>query len=87
VAHHRVSELESEWLREDDDSIDEDSSNELDKGGLVCQGRNYFQVSKSIDLDTCQGTPIYQRVTGVEARCDSSRSNCADQFTVSSHTD
>jgi len=78
---YRSLELEQQWKNEEEMLYQQ---NEVrSKGHEVCQGKNYFRITKTKNLDNCHQRPFYQRFVGVESRCDGSKSSCTDQFTVS----
>ncbi len=73
-------ELEQEWKEEEKMLYKE---NEIkSKGEEVCQGKQYFRITKTKNLDNCHKRPFFQNFVGVQSRCDGSKAGCADQFTV-----
>ena len=81
---YRSMELEEEWKKEEEKLYQQEREqhDERSKGEESCQGKKYFQISKTKNLDNCLKRPFYQRFVGVEARCDGSKSSCNDQFNV-----
>nr|ADD73551.1 vitellogenin 1 [Paracyclopina nana] len=50
----------------------------LSQGREVCRGKKYWQVSKTRNFDNCVERPVYQKWTGVEPKCDVTKSGCKD---------
>ena len=78
---YRSLELEQEWKEEEKMLYREEEV--LSKGDEVCQGKQYYRIIKTKNLDNCKIRPFYQKYDGSESRCDGSKSSCPDQFTVS----
>ena len=77
---YRSLELEQEWKEEEKMLYKE---NEIkSKGEEVCQGKQYFRITKTKNLDNCHKRPFFQNFVGIQSRCDGSKAGCADQFTV-----
>ena len=77
---YRSLELEQEWKEEEKMLFKE---NEIkSKGEEVCQGKQYFRITKTKNLDNCHKRPFFQNFVGIQSRCDGSKAGCADQFTV-----
>ena len=81
VPEYRSLELEQEWKREEERLYQQHQLRST--GEESCEGKQYYKISKTKNLDNCLRRPFYQRFVGVEARCDGSKSACTDQFTVS----
>lgn len=49
-------------------------------GDQVCQGKQYYEIVKSINLDNCVQRPVFAIQTGIENSCDVSKGHCKDIF-------
>lgn len=78
---YRSMELEQEWKEEEKQLFQQVESQS--KGEEVCHGKKYYRINKTKNLDNCHKSPFYQRMVGIQGRCDASKAACADQFTVS----
>jgi hypothetical protein len=78
---YRSQELEEELKKEEEKLYQQ--HHERSRGEESCQGKKYYKISKTKNLDNCLKRPFYQRAVGVEVRCDGSKASCNDQFTVS----
>jgi hypothetical protein len=60
-------------------------------GGLsqvtpVCQGKKYWQITKTRNFDNCLERPVFQRMAGVMSKCDTSKAACEDVMSHVSST-
>ena len=78
---YRSLELEQQWQKEEKMLFEEVEVRS--KGEEVCQGKQYFRITKTKNLDNCHKRPFFQKFDGVQSRCDGSKSSCNDQFNVS----
>lgn len=74
---YRSIELEEQWKQEAK-KIFQQLHSEESKASEVCEGKQYYRITKNKNLDNCRNRPVYQKATGVESRCDSSKAACTD---------
>lgn len=60
-------------------------------GGLsqvtpVCQGKKYWQITKTRNFDNCLERPVFQRMSGLKSKCDTSKAACEDLMSHVSST-
>lgn len=60
------------------------SESQKTKAQRACEGKPYFEVTKTKNLDNCRVRPFYQSIQGVQFRCDASKASCANLLTHSS---
>ena len=78
---YRSLELEQQWQKEEKMLLEQVEVRS--KGEEACQGKQYFRITKTKNLDNCHKRPFFQKFVGVQSRCDGSKSSCNDQFNVS----
>ena len=79
----RVMELEREWEKEE-----LDAQIPLSTGGkAVCNGKPYYEITKTKNLNNCQQRPVYQHVTGANLNADVSESHVGNMMVVSTCSD
>jgi len=78
---YRSLELEQQWQKEEKMLFEEVEVQS--KGEEVCQGKQYFRITKTKNLDNCHKRPYFQKFVGLQSKCDSSKSSCNDLFNVS----
>ena len=61
----------------------EHQGSELSQGRLLCQGKKYWQITKTRDFDNCIERPVFQKWYGLRSQCDTTKANCRDLMTVS----
>lgn len=79
---YQSMELEQEWREEEKNIFEANLEQHPPKGEDVCQGKEYFKISKSKNLNNCKKNPFFQSYVGMESKCDGSQSGCTDTFTV-----
>jgi len=70
----RVIELENEWYTEETEAQLAPSV----KGKQACEGKTYYEIVKTRDLDQCHFIPAFQHVAGAELSGDVTRSHVAN---------
>ena len=55
----------------------------LSQGRQACQGRKYWQITKTRNFDNCFERPVFQKFAGLKASCDTAKSSCRDLMSVS----
>ncbi len=89
---HPMTEAEAKEVEEKiEEEEKERSAKEHLQGGLsqareACRGQRYFQVTKTRDFDNCVDRPVYQKWSGIRAKCDSTTSSCKNLMTHISAT-
>merc|ERR1712168_452128 len=54
----------------------------LSQGKVICQGKKYWQITKTRDFDNCVERPVYQKWYGfVGKECDTTKQSCGDLMT------
>lgn len=89
IPEYKVKELEGQWQQEENEIREEYSPySGSGQGKAYCDGKPYYQIVKTRDLDNCERHPIFQKWTGISGACMKSKpSTCAGLFTtVSSST-
>lgn len=80
-------ELEQQWEQDEKRrNSQEHLQGGLSQGKQLCQGKKYWQITKTKNFDNCLHRPVYQKWTGIQSKCDSTRSSCKDLFTHISAT-
>ena len=74
----RVMDLERAWEKEEQDAQLHTSTG----GRTVCDGRTYYEITKTKNLDNCQFRPVYQHVTGADLNGDVSKSHIGNLMAV-----
>merc|ERR1711881_563763 len=59
----------------------EHQGSELSQGRLLCQGKKYWQITKTRDFDNCIERPVFQKWYGLRSQCDTTKANCRDLMT------
>ena len=75
----RAMELEQKWGEEETNAQLEPSLG----GKAICEGREYFEIVKTRNLDHCTFSPAYQKFTGVHASADVTKSHIGNLMAVS----
>jgi len=70
----RVIELEKEWYNEETEA----QLTPSEKGRQACEGKTYYEIIKTRDLDECHYSPSFQHVAGAELSGDVTRSHVAN---------
>ena len=52
-------------------------------GKTACDGKKYFEIVKIRDLDSCDFSPVFQKVSGAVVNFDTSKSNAGNLMAVS----
>jgi len=76
---YRALELEQEWKEEEKELFEEQKKQS--RGQDVCEGKEYFRIQKTKNLDNCKRRPLYQKFVGVESKLDGSKSAWTDSYT------
>lgn len=58
----------------------------LSQAKLACQGKKYWQITKTRNFDNCVERPVYQKWAGLKAKCDTTKASCKDLMTHVSAT-
>ena len=65
-------------------SLKEHLQGGLSQGRAVCEGKKYWQVTKTRDLQNCIERPVFQKWHGFVGReCDTTKEGCRELMTVS----
>merc|ERR1712223_569820 len=59
----------------------EHQGSELSQGRLLCQGKKYWQITKTRDFDNCIERPVFQKWYDLRSQCDTTKANCRDLMT------
>ena len=59
-------------------------SGQKSRGREPCEGKRFYQVTKTKNFDKCNKMPVYQSASGIKIKCDFGSSKCDDAVTVSS---
>jgi len=79
---YQAQELEQEWKEEEKRVFhNQQVQQEESAAHRACQGKEYFKISKTKNLNNCKKRPIYQNFVGVQSKCDGSQAGCPDVFT------
>lgn len=77
-----AQELEQEWRHEEKRVFhDLHQHQEESAAQRACQGKEYFKISKTKNMNNCKKSPFYQNFVGIQSKCDGSQSGCPDVFT------
>lgn len=83
IPPYKVKELEEYWAKEEQEMNGGYRHSELEssrsgQGKQACEGKPYYQIVKTKDLDNCEVSPIFQKWTGVTGKCNIAKpSTCA----------
>ena len=85
LASYQALEIEEELETvEKQRSLKEHLQGGLSQGRDICQGKKYWQITKTRDFNNCVERPVFQKWSGFSAReCDTTKDNCRDLMTVS----
>ena len=75
----RVLELEQTWAEEEQKAQLTPSV----EGKAACEGKKYFEIVKTRDLDHCHFAPAYQKVSAAEFNGEITKSHIGNLMTVS----
>lgn len=83
---YQSEELEQQWQEEEKvlerlSIISRSTEKHSQKGRQACEGKQYYEVSKTKNYDNCRNRPLFQSVTGVQLNCDAAKSECKDLLT------
>merc|ERR1719295_721215 len=68
-------------------SLKEHLQGGLSQGRDICEGKKYWQITKTRDFNNCVERPVFQKWSGFSAReCDTTKDNCRDLMTHVSAT-
>ena len=89
LASYQALEIEEELETvEKQRSLKEHLQGGLSQGRDICQGKKYWQITKTRDFNNCVERPVFQKWSGFSAReCDATKDNCGDLMTVSFSND
>merc|ERR1712015_230736 len=63
-------------------SLKEHLQGGLSQGRAICEGKKYWQITKTRDFNNCIERPVFQKWYGFSARnCDVTKDNCGDIMT------
>merc|ERR1719370_275632 len=63
-------------------SLKEHLQGGLSQARTICEGKKYWQITKTRDFNNCVERPVFQKWAGFSAReCDATKDNCADLMT------
>merc|ERR1711862_514249 len=48
----------------------------LSQAKTVCEGKKYWQITKTRDFDNCIERPVFQKWWGLKTHCDTTKANC-----------
>ena len=85
LASYQALEIEEELETvEKQRSLKEHLQGGLSQGRDICEGKKYWQITKTRDFNNCVERPVFQKWSGFSAReCDATKDNCGDLMTVS----
>ena len=75
----RVLELEQTWEEQEKKAHLTPSA----EGKAACEGKQYFEIVKTKNLDRCHFSPAFQKVSGADANVDITKSHMGNLMTVS----
>jgi len=78
---YQALELEQEWKQEQK-AIYQSNQRQESVAERACEGKEYFKISKTKNLNNCKVNPFYQNFVGLQSKCDGSQSGCPDLFNV-----
>lgn len=58
----------------------------LSQARTICEGKKYWQITKTRDFDNCIERPVFQKWFGLKPLCDNTKANCKDLMTHVSAT-
>ena len=65
-------------------SLKEHLQGGLSQGRAICEGKKYWQVTKTRDLQNCIERPVFQKWYGFKGKeCDTTKGGCGELMTVS----
>merc|ERR550519_1746358 len=75
--------LRNNWrLLRNKKSLKEHLQGGLSQGRAICEGKKYWQITKTRDFNNCIERPVFQKWSGIAARdCDVTKGNCGDVMT------
>merc|ERR1712015_69814 len=53
----------------------------LSQARTICEGKKYWQITKTRDFENCLERPVFQKWYGIKAHCDTGKANCKDLMT------
>ena len=85
LATYEAMEIEEQLETvEKERSLKEHLQGGLSQGRDICEGKKYWQITKTRDFNNCVERPVFQKWYGFSARdCDTTKDNCRDLMTVS----
>ena len=65
-------------------SLKEHLQGGLSQGRAICEGKKYWQITKTRDFGSCVERPVFQKWHGFNGKgCDTTKGDCKDLMTVS----
>ena len=66
-------------------SLKEHLQGGLSQGRTICEGKKYWQITKTRDFGNCVERPVFQKWYGFVGKgfCDTTKEDCKDLMTVS----
>ena len=65
-------------------SLKEHLQGGLSQGRAICEGKQYWQITKTRDFANCVERPVFQKWYGFTGKeCDTTKEQCEDLMTVS----
>ena len=65
-------------------SLKEHLQGGLSQGRAICEGKKYWQITKTRDFGNCVERPVFQKWYGFMGKdCDTTKEDCKDLMTVS----
>jgi len=58
----------------------------LSQARITCEGKKYWQITKTRNFDNCVERPVYQKWAGLKSKCDVTKASCKDLMTHVSAT-
>lgn len=87
LAEYEAMEIEEQMMeKEKERNQREHLQGGLSSGRQVCQDKKYWQITKTRNFDNCVETPVFQKWSGLKAKCDTTRASCNDLMTHVSST-
>ena len=84
LAQYEAMEIEYQMEQEElKRNQQEHLSGGLSQAKEICQGKKYWQITKARNFDNCIVRPMFVRMVGGKAICDTSKSGCGNAVNVS----